>query len=87
VRFEGKHYRLGGALRGPAPVHDISIWVGAFKPRMLRLVGRLADGWLPTVAGLKPGDLAAGNAIIDAAAARAGRAPPGDPAAPEPGSR
>jgi alkanesulfonate monooxygenase SsuD/methylene tetrahydromethanopterin reductase-like flavin-dependent oxidoreductase (luciferase family) len=75
VRFEGKHYRLAGALRGPAPVHDISIWVGAFKPRMLRLVGRLGDGWLPTIGGLKPGDLAAGNAIIDAAAAGAGREP------------
>ena len=74
--FEGKHYRLAGALRGPAPVHDIGIWVGAFKPRMLRLVGRLADGWWPTVAALKPGDLTAGNAVIDAAAARAGREPP-----------
>src|SRR3984893_68007 len=75
ARFEGEHYRLAGALRGPAPVHDISIWVGAFKPRMLRLVGRLGDGWLPTLGGLKPGDLAAGNAIIDAAAAGAGREP------------
>jgi alkanesulfonate monooxygenase SsuD/methylene tetrahydromethanopterin reductase-like flavin-dependent oxidoreductase (luciferase family) len=73
--FEGKHYRLAGALRGPAPVHDIGIWVGAFKPRMLRLVGRLADGWWPTAAGLNPGDLTAGNAVIDAAAARAGREP------------
>jgi alkanesulfonate monooxygenase SsuD/methylene tetrahydromethanopterin reductase-like flavin-dependent oxidoreductase (luciferase family) len=75
VTFEGKHYRLADASRGPAPVHDIGIWVGAFKPRMLRLVGRLADGWWPTVAGLNPGDLTAGNAVIDAAAARAGREP------------
>jgi alkanesulfonate monooxygenase SsuD/methylene tetrahydromethanopterin reductase-like flavin-dependent oxidoreductase (luciferase family) len=75
VTFEGKHYRLVDASRGPAPVHDIGIWVGAFKPRMLRLVGRLADGWWPTVAGLNPGDLTAGNAVIDAAAARAGREP------------
>jgi alkanesulfonate monooxygenase SsuD/methylene tetrahydromethanopterin reductase-like flavin-dependent oxidoreductase (luciferase family) len=75
ARFAGMHYRLAGALRGPAPVHNISIWVGAFKPRMLRLVGRLADGWLPTRAALQPGDLAAGNAVIDAAAARAGRDP------------
>jgi alkanesulfonate monooxygenase SsuD/methylene tetrahydromethanopterin reductase-like flavin-dependent oxidoreductase (luciferase family)/hemerythrin-like domain-containing protein len=73
--FGGKHYRLAGALRGPAPVHDIGIWVGAFKPRMLRLVGRLADGWWPTAAGLNPGDLTTGNAVIDAAAARAGREP------------
>src|ERR1700722_15741236 len=76
VTFEGKYYGLAGALRGPAPVHDIGIWVGAFKPRMLRLVGRLADGWWPTVAALKPGDLTAGNAMIDAAAAQAGREPP-----------
>ena len=75
ARFEGKHYRLAGALPGPAPAHNISIWVGAFKPRMLRLVGRLADGWLPTLAALKPGDLTAGNAVIDSAAARAGRDP------------
>src|SRR6202048_4254259 len=96
ARFEGKHYRLAGALRGPAPVHDISIWVGAFKPRMLRLVGRLGDGWLPTLGGLKPGGLAAGNAIIDAAGAGAGRGPNArrrrrprtnrDPTAPEPGN-
>jgi alkanesulfonate monooxygenase SsuD/methylene tetrahydromethanopterin reductase-like flavin-dependent oxidoreductase (luciferase family) len=75
AQFEGKHYRLAGAHRGPAPVHNISIWVGAFKPRMQRLVGRLADGWLPTIAALKPGDLAAGNAVIDAAAFQAGREP------------
>jgi iron-sulfur cluster repair protein YtfE (RIC family) len=42
---------------------------------MLRLAGRLADGWLPTIAGLKPGDLSAGNAAIDAAAVEAGREP------------
>src|ERR1700687_695538 len=77
ARFEGKHYRLAGALRGPAPVHDISIWVGAFKPRMLRLVGRLGDGWPPTIAGLKPGDLAARNAIIDEAGGRGRRRPAG----------
>jgi alkanesulfonate monooxygenase SsuD/methylene tetrahydromethanopterin reductase-like flavin-dependent oxidoreductase (luciferase family) len=75
VQFEGKHYRLAGALPGPARAHDISIWVGAFKPRMQRLIGRLADGWWPTLPALKPGDLAAGNAVIDAAAAQAGRDP------------
>jgi alkanesulfonate monooxygenase SsuD/methylene tetrahydromethanopterin reductase-like flavin-dependent oxidoreductase (luciferase family) len=75
VQFEGKHYRLAGALPGPARAHDISIWVGAFKPRMQRLIGRLADGWWPTVPALKPGDLAAGNAVIDAAATQAGRDP------------
>jgi alkanesulfonate monooxygenase SsuD/methylene tetrahydromethanopterin reductase-like flavin-dependent oxidoreductase (luciferase family) len=32
VQFEGKHHRLAGALRGPAPVHDISLWVGRSGP-------------------------------------------------------
>jgi alkanesulfonate monooxygenase SsuD/methylene tetrahydromethanopterin reductase-like flavin-dependent oxidoreductase (luciferase family)/hemerythrin-like domain-containing protein len=75
VRFDGSYYRLGGAARGPAPVHDVGIWIGAYKPRMLRLTGRKGDGWLPSLPYLQPGDLAAGNAAIDEAAAEAGRDP------------
>lgn len=75
VRFEGEHYRLRGAARGPAPAHPIPIWLGAYKPRMLRLTGRLADGWVPSVPYLEPDHVAAGNAAIDAAAAAAGRDP------------
>lgn len=75
VRVEGTHYRVVGAKRGPAPAHDVGIWLGAYKPRMLALVGRRADGWLPSLAYLKPGDLAAGNKMIDEAAQAAGRRP------------
>jgi hemerythrin-like domain-containing protein len=75
ARFEGTYYRLRGADRGPAPVHDIGIWVGAYKPRMLALTGRKADGWLPSLSYLGEGDLAAGNAAIDRAADEAGRDP------------
>lgn len=75
VRLDGDHYRLQGAARGPAPVHDVSIWIGALKPRMLDLVGRKGDGWLPSLPYLQPGDLARGNARIDAAAVAAGREP------------
>jgi alkanesulfonate monooxygenase SsuD/methylene tetrahydromethanopterin reductase-like flavin-dependent oxidoreductase (luciferase family) len=75
ARFHGAHYRLDGAARGPAPLHDVPIWIGAYKPRMLRLVGREADGWLPTLSYLERGGLASGNAAIDAAAAEAGRDP------------
>jgi alkanesulfonate monooxygenase SsuD/methylene tetrahydromethanopterin reductase-like flavin-dependent oxidoreductase (luciferase family)/hemerythrin-like domain-containing protein len=75
VRHEGAHYRVTGAHRGPAPVHDISIWVGAYKPRMLNLTGRKADGWLPSLPYLQEGDLAAGNRAIDEAAVQAGRDP------------
>jgi len=49
VSFDGRYYRLDGARPGPHPAHPIGIWVGAFKPRMLRLVGRKADGWLPSL--------------------------------------
>src|SRR3712207_3597401 len=41
VRFGGEHYRLNGLHPGPRPAHPIGIWVGAYKPRMLRLVGEL----------------------------------------------
>jgi alkanesulfonate monooxygenase SsuD/methylene tetrahydromethanopterin reductase-like flavin-dependent oxidoreductase (luciferase family) len=75
VYVDGEHYRVHGAKRGPEPAHDISIWLGALKPRMLRLIGEKADGWLPSLAYLKEGDLARGNRIIDEAAAGAGRAP------------
>jgi alkanesulfonate monooxygenase SsuD/methylene tetrahydromethanopterin reductase-like flavin-dependent oxidoreductase (luciferase family) len=75
VSFEGKYYRLDNARPGPRPAHPISIWVGAFKPGMLRLVGRKADGWLPSLGVLTPEELRAGNAQIDAAAEEAGRRP------------
>jgi alkanesulfonate monooxygenase SsuD/methylene tetrahydromethanopterin reductase-like flavin-dependent oxidoreductase (luciferase family) len=75
VSFEGKHYRLDDARPGPRPAHPIGIWVGAFRPRMLRLVGRKADGWLPSLGVLSREELRAGNEQIDAAAEKAGRDP------------
>jgi alkanesulfonate monooxygenase SsuD/methylene tetrahydromethanopterin reductase-like flavin-dependent oxidoreductase (luciferase family) len=75
VFVDGEHYRVWGAKRGPAPAHDISIWVGALKPRMLRLVGEKADGWLPSLSYLQEGDHKRGNRIIDEAAEAAGRDP------------
>ena len=75
VFIDGEQYRVWGAKRGPAPAHDIGIWVGALKPRGLRLIGAKADGWLPSDAYLADGQLARGNAIIDEAAEAAGRDP------------
>ncbi|PRZ09601.1 FAD/FMN-containing dehydrogenase [Isoptericola sp. CG 20/1183] len=75
LRTDGEHHRVSGAKRGPAPAHDVPIWLGALKPRMLRLVGTKADGWLPSLAYLKDGDLERGNTVIDAAAEEAGRHP------------
>ena len=75
LRFEGRHYRLKGVHSGPVPAHDIGIWVGAAGPRMLTLIGRVADGWI-----LPGGPLAAGRLLelherIDGAAHEAGREP------------
>ena len=75
VYVDGEHYRVHGAKRGPEPAHDIQIWLGAYKPRMLRLIGAKGDGWLPSYAYLGEGDLARGNRTIDEAAAAAGRDP------------
>jgi alkanesulfonate monooxygenase SsuD/methylene tetrahydromethanopterin reductase-like flavin-dependent oxidoreductase (luciferase family) len=77
VRVEGEHYQVRGAKRGPQPAHVIPIWLGALKPRMLRLIGEKADGWLPSYFYLSEGDLERGNALIDEAAAGAGRDPGG----------
>ncbi|MBE1586207.1 LLM class flavin-dependent oxidoreductase [Nonomuraea angiospora] len=77
VRVDGEYYQVKGAKRGPAPAHDIGIWLGAYKPKMLKLTGRAADGWLPSLSYLQggPGDLTEGNKHIDEAAQSAGRSP------------
>lgn len=77
VRINGTYYQVKGAKRGPAPAHDIGIWVGAYKPRILNLTGRVADGWLPSL-GYVPGGpagLKEMNQHIDEGAASAGREP------------
>jgi alkanesulfonate monooxygenase SsuD/methylene tetrahydromethanopterin reductase-like flavin-dependent oxidoreductase (luciferase family) len=75
VRLDGKHHAARGLHSGPAPAHPVGIWVGAYKPRMLRLTGRLADGWLPSQGYAAPEALGELNARIDEAAVGAGRAP------------
>jgi alkanesulfonate monooxygenase SsuD/methylene tetrahydromethanopterin reductase-like flavin-dependent oxidoreductase (luciferase family) len=75
VSYEGTYYRLADARPGPAPAHPIGIWLGAFRPRMLRLVGRRADGWLPSLGVLSRDELREANELIDATAEQAGRDP------------
>jgi alkanesulfonate monooxygenase SsuD/methylene tetrahydromethanopterin reductase-like flavin-dependent oxidoreductase (luciferase family) len=75
INFDGDFYKLAGAQSGPVPAHPIGIWVGAYKPRMLALIGRLADGWVPSLGYLKPQDIAEAGARIDEAAIAAGREP------------
>ncbi len=75
VSYQGRYYQLEDARFGPHPAHDIGIWLGAFKPRMIRLVGHKADGWLPSLGVLTREELRAGNELIDSAAVDAGRDP------------
>jgi alkanesulfonate monooxygenase SsuD/methylene tetrahydromethanopterin reductase-like flavin-dependent oxidoreductase (luciferase family) len=75
VRFEGEHYRVAGLHTGPKPAHDMGIWVGAGGKRMLELIGRKCDGWVPSSGWAGRESLLAGNAAIDAAARVVGRDP------------
>lgn len=75
VQFAGKHYQLRGAQPGPFPPHPVGIWLGAYKPRMLRLTGELADGWIPSSPYAPPEQLPEMSRVIDAAARAAGRDP------------
>lgn len=75
LRFDGRFYQLSGVNAGPKPSHHMSIWLGAYKPRILSITGRLADGWVPSFGYVKPADITAANERIDQAARAAGREP------------
>jgi alkanesulfonate monooxygenase SsuD/methylene tetrahydromethanopterin reductase-like flavin-dependent oxidoreductase (luciferase family) len=75
LRFEGEFYSLKGVNSGPRPPHEIGIWVGAYGPRMLDLIGRAADGWVPSLGYIQPDQLPEMQRRIDAAARDAGREP------------
>lgn len=78
VFLDHQHHPIRGAKRGPAPVQrPIPIWLGVLRPKGLRLVGRAADGWLPSLGRLEHGaaSLDAAHAVIDASARAAGREP------------
>lgn len=74
-RFEGEHHTTAGLRPGPRPVHDIPLWLGAYKPRMIRLTGRVADAWVPSMGYADPPALPDLNARLDEAAVAAGRVP------------
>jgi alkanesulfonate monooxygenase SsuD/methylene tetrahydromethanopterin reductase-like flavin-dependent oxidoreductase (luciferase family) len=76
VNRHGRHYDIRGFHPGPLPAHRIGIWLGAYGPRMLKVTGRLADGWLPSLGDhLSHDDALLGQVAIDEAARAAGRDP------------
>ena len=66
---------MKGLKFGPSPAHRIGIWLGAYGPRMMRVVGRLADGWFPSLPRLPLEEVPGRMRMIDEAAERAGRDP------------
>jgi alkanesulfonate monooxygenase SsuD/methylene tetrahydromethanopterin reductase-like flavin-dependent oxidoreductase (luciferase family) len=77
VRLDGEHYRVWGAKPGPVPEHGIGLWIGAYRPRMLRLTGRVGDGWVPSLGRhyLSDEDASRAQGVVDEAARAAGRDP------------
>ena len=50
ISYEGEHFKLDDAVCGLFPYEgkEPEIWTAAHGPRMLRITGQKADGWLPT---------------------------------------
>src|SRR6516225_7032461 len=71
VTFHGDFFAVEGASVGPLPAKPLDIWLGGSAPGGLRRVGRLADGWLGSL--LTPDEAGAAVAVINEAAADAGR--------------
>ncbi|WP_420879779.1 LLM class flavin-dependent oxidoreductase [Rhodococcus sp. (in: high G+C Gram-positive bacteria)] len=75
IRFDGDFYSVNGVHPGPVPAHPIGVWIGGYKPRMLRLIGEIGDGWLPSLGYIDDDGIASASAAIDDAATAAGRDP------------
>ncbi|HJZ46650.1 MAG TPA: LLM class flavin-dependent oxidoreductase [Roseiflexaceae bacterium] len=52
--YAGQHFQTEGATLEPKPSHPIPIWLGVFGDRMIELVARKANGWIPTYQFLAP---------------------------------
>ncbi|HZY46743.1 MAG TPA: LLM class flavin-dependent oxidoreductase, partial [Candidatus Bathyarchaeia archaeon] len=76
VNFPGKYYRLENAQAGPSPYHPVSIWTGAFGPRMMEMIGRLTDGWVSPLSTYTSNDeTRTRQRQIDVSAKKNGRSP------------
>lgn len=76
AHVQGRHYALAGVQPGPPPAHPIGIWLGSQGPRMLRLAGRIADGWAAPIAPYLPYERwPRAHELIDEGARAAGRDP------------
>ncbi|GEL46874.1 hypothetical protein CHO01_19900 [Cellulomonas hominis] len=75
---DGRHVRVPGAQRGPAPAHNLPLWLGADPgdpAGALALAARVADGWWLSGAADAPAHVPAQQRVLDTALAAAGRDP------------
>lgn len=75
LQYAGAHYSLDNADGGPVPAHPMGVWLGALKPRMLALTGKVADGWSVSTYFVPRDRLPEMHERIDAAALAADREP------------
>jgi alkanesulfonate monooxygenase SsuD/methylene tetrahydromethanopterin reductase-like flavin-dependent oxidoreductase (luciferase family) len=71
--YAGKHFTIEHAGLEPRPQQRIPVWLGAYRPRMLALTGRKADGWIPSLSWLEPAAAHRALERVRAAAVQAGR--------------
>jgi len=72
VTHAGAVGTLQNVRLSPLPVQQpLEVWLGGTAPAALERCGRLSDGWLPSLC--TPEEAAAGRAVIDEAADKAGR--------------
>jgi alkanesulfonate monooxygenase SsuD/methylene tetrahydromethanopterin reductase-like flavin-dependent oxidoreductase (luciferase family) len=74
VTFDGEFYKVTKLEPAAAPTPPI--WVGSLGPKNLAVTGRQADGWIPGhLADWRSSMVAESRAVVDEAAASAGRDP------------
>ena len=74
--IEGQYHSTAGYRPGPPPAHPIGLSVGADRPRLLQVVGALADGWVsPLNIYVPPEAVPAAQAAIDRGTLDNGRDP------------
>lgn len=70
VDHDGARFHYEALPVRPQPKR-LDVWLGGYAPSELRRVGRLADGWLPSL--VTPADAEAGRVVIEQVAAEHGR--------------
>ena len=75
ISFEGRYYSVDGVHPGPPPAHPIGSGSAPTSRACSSLIGRMADGWVPSAPYAPPDVIPGMRDRIDRAAEEAGRDP------------